>query len=232
MTQSNILWCSQKISDLPNGSDWLSNRELNRLKNMRSTRRRADWRLGRWTAKQALLPYLNKSHNIKDLREIEILAAEDSAPEVFIDNKPAPVAISLSHSGEIGFCAINTNNTPVGCDLEFVDSHSDSFISDYFTVQEQELMNQVPKGERPFYTTLIWSAKESALKALRKGLSLDTRSVQVDLTQEPGTEIWHPMSVEYTESSQVFHGWWREFGDSIYTIVTDPRPGIPVVVTV
>ncbi len=232
MTQSNILCCSQKLNDLPNGDDWLSDRELDFLKNLRISRRKVDWRLGRWTAKKLLLPTLNKSHIIKDPSEIEIIAAEDSAPEVFIYKKPAPVTISISHSGEIGFCAVNINNSPVGCDLEFVDSRSDSFISDYFTVREQEWMNQVSKGERPLVSTLIWSAKESALKALRMGLNIDTQCVQVDLTQDPGTENWHPMSVEYTESSKVFHGWWREFGDSIYTIVADPRPGIPVLVPV
>lgn len=232
LPQSNILWCSQKLSDLPKGNDWLSVRELEFLDNMKFTKRRADWRLGRWTAKQTLLPYLNKSHKITKPIEIEILTDEDSAPEVFINNQPAPVTISISHSRDVGFCAVDTRNSPVGCDVEFVEARTTEFIADYFTEKERAKFAQTPQAEQPLLGTLIWSAKESALKALRKGLSLDTRCVEVQLSFKQKPENWYPLTVRYVKTQQKFQGWWREDGEFVYSVVAEPKAGHPVYVLI
>ena len=76
---------------------------------MRFAKRQADWRLGRWTAKNAVAAYLNLPSDPQALTDIEIRPAPSGAPEVFIADQPARVTISLSHRAGVAACAV----TPV-----------------------------------------------------------------------------------------------------------------------
>ena len=69
-------------------------------------------------------------------------------------------------------------------------------------------------------TTLLWSAKESALKALREGLRRDTRSVRVRLLDGgfDGTG-WSALRVECAATSRLFSGHWRRIGSEVFTVV-------------
>ena len=67
----------------------------------------------------------------------------------------------------------------LGCDLEVIEPHSDAFITDFFTAEEQALITKASAEDRFLVATLLWSAKESALKALHAGLRLGTLSVAV-----------------------------------------------------
>ena len=53
-----VYWLEQSEGDVPTTDDWLSPDEVVRLSTMRIAKRRSDWRLGRWTAKNALAVYL------------------------------------------------------------------------------------------------------------------------------------------------------------------------------
>jgi len=75
---------------------------------------------------------------------------------------------------------------------------------------------------------LLWSAKESALKALHQGLRLDTRSLIVSLGDGPYERIgWSPLRVRHTDG-QLFHGWWRCGDCAVRTVVADPVPAVPI----
>jgi 4'-phosphopantetheinyl transferase len=176
-----VYWLEQTEADLPGENDWLSASEAARLTNFRFPRRRADWRLGRWTAKVAVAAYLNAPNCPPGLASIEIRPAPSGAPEVFVANQPADVSISLSHRGGVAACAMAQSGAVLGCDLELVEPRSEAFISDYFTPEEQALLAQADTADRFRLVALLWSAKESALKALHTGLRLDTRSVIVRL---------------------------------------------------
>ena len=175
----DVYWLEQTEADLPAENDWLSASERLRLDGMRFAKRHADWRLGRWTAKRALAAYLNLPSHPQHLADIEIRSAPSGAPEVFIANQPAGVAISLSHRAGVAACAITLSGAELGCDLEIVEPRSDAFIADYFATEEQALIERTSAAERSLLLALLWSGKESALKALRTGLRLDTRSVTV-----------------------------------------------------
>src|SRR5207248_6967090 len=88
-----VFWLEQCEADVPGDDTWLSPQELVSLDGLRFAKRRADWRLGRWTAKCAIGAYLD----LQALREIEIIAASDGAPEVRLSKRHAGVTISLSH---------------------------------------------------------------------------------------------------------------------------------------
>jgi 4'-phosphopantetheinyl transferase len=224
---TDIYWQEQNESDVPGANNWLGTSELLRLSSLRFPKRRSDWRLGRWTAKRAVAICLNIPDDRQTLARIEIRAAPSGAPEVFLDNEPANSTISLSHSSGRAICAVGPASVALGCDLEQVESRSHAFLSDYFTAEEQALICRAPAADRPRLLALLWSAKESALKALHAGLRLDTRSVSVRLDgigfADPD---WNPLEVH--TRNQVFHGWWRHSENFIETVVADPAPSVPV----
>ena len=234
----NIYWVEQSQSDVPNHDDWLAKSELRRLERLRISKRRDDWRLGRWTAKRALATVLGLPQDHTSLMNIEILAGSSGAPEVYIDHKPASASISLSHRDGVAACAIAQSTIPLGCDVELIETRSDAFVGDYFTATEQAFIATQRRGERDRLVTLLWSEKESVLKALRVGLRADTRSVVINLgVGHPqrdeqhfrngsdsfslcrSPEEWHSFQA-VLESDQVLYGWWNTSGSLVKTFAT------------
>jgi len=245
----NVYWLEQSAADVPVLNNWLSAGELARLKGMRFEKRRADFRLGRWTAKRALSAYLNLPADFAAMARIEIRPEPSGAPEVFLADKLADVTISLSHRAGTAICAIAASGVALGCDLEVIEPRSDAFLADYFTTEEQEFVACVQASERSQILALLWSAKESALKALREGLRLDTRSLRVEAVaaemQEEGqirdsaltscpsfvADIWHPLYVRFG-ADQVFQGWWQHANDVLRTMVATPFPSQPILLVI
>ncbi len=225
--ESEIYWLEQTEADVPPEDDWLSPGERVILEGLRYAKRRADWRLGRWVAKCAANAYL-KSIPPTSLAEIEIRALPSGAPQVMLPNGLAPAAISLSHRSGIGMCAIGRPDTAIGCDLEVVEAHSTAFMRDYFTEEEEWEIAQAPAGRLQTLVAVLWSAKESALKALQEGLRLDTRSVSVRLGSWANeTARWYPLQVRY-QRGELFHGWWQQTGNVVRTLVARPKPEMPM----
>ena len=234
----NVYWLEQTESDVPADNDWLSANEAIRLNAMRIPKRRADWRLGRWTAKSALSSYLHLPAALDSFKDMEICAAPDGAPEAFVDRHPAAVAISLSHSFGKAICVVAASNLHLGCDLERIEPRSPAFVADYFTKTEQTRITQALAEDRNRLVTLLWSAKESALKALRAGLRLDTRSVVVDpFVPSFDLNVWSPLNVRYVgqglpegrlAGDHIFNGWWRATDSIVRTLVAAPAPDLPI----
>lgn len=246
----DVYWLEQSEADVPAGNDWLSPREVVCLSRLRFPKRRADWQLGRWTAKCALADYLKVCAVPKVLASIELHPSESGAPEFFFENRSSSVPISLSHRAGIAVCAVAPSGGALGCDLETIEPRSHAFLTDYFTTEEQALVAQASPADRFRLLALLWSAKESALKALRAGLRLDTRSVIVSPAgalqvqgeanngckkdpaliggQPSDLSCWRPLQVRHTDG-QTFHGWWRQAGNLLRTVVAVPPPGPPIV---
>jgi 4'-phosphopantetheinyl transferase len=222
----NISWLEQTETDVPAENQWLSVKEMSRLAAMPIPKRRADWRLGRWTAKQAVAAILNLRTS---LANIEIRPAPSGAPEVFLHDQPAEIAISLSHRDGTALCSVAPLGTIFGCDLELIEPRSDAFVADYFTADEKAFIQQTAMSERSRLLALLWSGKESALKALRVGLRLDTTcmSVRLDGCFEGKGQEWRPLQVHYS-AGQVFGGWWRLQNNLVRTVVSDPPLPTPL----
>lgn len=241
----NVFWLQQTEADVPADNDWLCGVEKLRLSGMRFPKRRADWRLGRWTAKCACAAYLGRSAQARLLSEIEIRPALSGAPEVFVAGRAA-AAISLSHRDGAAMVAISAPGIALGCDLEVVEPRSDAFIADYFTPEEEAVVARASRLDWPALVALFWSAKESALKALHEGLRLDTRSVIVNLSENRqisrdalqnssaqalpawphaasnfGQNDWHALQVRYISCDHTLHGWWQCTGSLVRTVVAD-----------
>ena len=225
----DVFWLEQSAADVPAHDDWLSASETRVLNGMRFAKRRADWRLGRWTAKRALAVYLNVPGDTHALTAIEITTEPSGAPQAIFANKPAAVTISLSHRAGRAICAIARSGAVLGCDLEMIEPRSEAFAADYFTAEEQALVVHAPATDRYRVLALLWSAKESVLKALRVGLRLDTRCVIVSLAGElwrEGGDGWHPLEARYDDKT--FHGWWHNQGSFLRTLVGAPAPVEPI----
>jgi 4'-phosphopantetheinyl transferase len=251
----DVYWLEQTEADTPAENDWLSASEATRLNGMRFAKRRGDWRLGRWTAKLATVAYLSAlGHRFLTLADCEIRSGPSGAPEVFVANKPAGVVISLSHRAGAALCLVAPSGTALGCDLEVIEPHSDAFIADYFTTEEQAMIARASVPDRPRLVTLLWSGKESALKALHMGLRLDTRCVVVTpvgalqsqnedgegclqwesanrstFTVRPLRVVnnWRPLRVRYIKG-QIFHGWWEHTSNFLRTMVAAPPAARPM----
>jgi 4'-phosphopantetheinyl transferase len=226
MTTLDIYCLEQSEADMPADNAWLSAGETVRLESFRFPKRRSDWRLGRWTAKCAVAAYLKLPVAPARLAEIEIQARPSGAPQVIINNQVAPVEISLSHRDGVAMCAVTDAGAEIGCDLEAVEEHSQSFIADYFTEEERSVIARAPVSSRHLMISALWSAKESALKVLQQGLRADTRSVSVHLDHRLTEDQWYTLQVDCIQGEE-FYGWWQAAGDHVRTIVAKPRPNMP-----
>ena len=219
-------WLLQHLADVPEGDDWLGAGERRVLAALRFAKRRRDWRLGRYAAKRAVRTFLEIPGLPPDAPEIR--AAADGAPEALRDGVALPVVLSISHSGGCGLCAVAAAPVALGCDIERLEERGEALVRDYFTPGEIDYCLGATGELRTLRANLVWSAKESVLKALREGLRRDTRSVEVDPGAETGGERngWNPWTGRCLESGRHFSGWWRAREGYVLTLASD-REGVP-----
>lgn len=218
-----VAWMQVSAEQVPDGDRWLTRAERATLRRLAFEPRRGDWRMGRWAAKRAVTEWLSARDLPMSHEEVEVVAAGDGHPEVRVPGMTEPPGISLSHGDGAAVCAVLPRDRAVGCDIERVLDRSPAFVSAYMTAREQEWVAERPLLDRPRLVTLLWSAKESALKALREGLRLDVRTVEV---LRPRTELdaavgeWRRLVVQVGEPRpQLFWGWWQERDCSVVVIV-------------
>jgi 4'-phosphopantetheinyl transferase len=213
-------WLLLRSDDVPAELDWLGPWERGHLATLHRTKRRNDWLLGRWTAKQTVLGAAEFARDIPDLASMEIRATQGGAPQVFLAGEPLPLAISLSHRAGAGLGVVSASGF-LGCDVEWVEDRSAAFVEDYFTGVERELILEQGPAGRALLTNAFWSAKESVLKAMGVGLRVDTRSLSVRMSEEPRAGTWKPFSVRHSRDEVEFQGWWRRHDNWILTVVAE-----------
>lgn len=209
---------TSEMAAVPEHDAWLTEAERLWSSTRRLPKRRADWRLGRWVAKGAAKVALGLPD--LPLERIEVLASEGGAPVLCLlpPRRGPHVSLSLSHSEGVGFAAARLGHVRLGCDLEAIAPRSEAFVSDYFTSAESEWIRAEP-AERDLRATLLWSAKESTLKALGEGLRLDTRLVEVEGTVPNGDGMWAPVRV--VRDRQAFVGWWRRTPGFVWSLLLE-----------
>jgi 4'-phosphopantetheinyl transferase len=212
----DILWLTQSLDDVPADDAWLGPQELVTLHRFRVPKRLHEWRLGRWTAKCAVASVLGPEL-VLSFPALEVIASPDGAPEVWFGDHPAPVSISVSHSDQVGLAVVGPRRLALGCDVESVEERSPTFVTDYFTGRETALIEASNADERDLLATLLWSAKESALKALRTGLRADTRSIEISPQETGAADGWRGLEIRPGR----LWGWWREAGSMVITVVSN-----------
>lgn len=222
-----VSWLQRHERDVPDGDGWLSEGERAVQARLVVPPRLADWRLGRWTAKAALAHVLE----VDPLR-VAVLAAEDGAPEPWLDGQPLALSLSITHRSALALAVVG-DGVRVGGDLEVVEPRSDAFVREWFGEAEQHMIaTALTAGPAPELPCLLWSAKEATAKVLREGLRLDPRGALVSLEddREPGEPVghWQRFSVDWADQGPVVSGWWRRDGSFVRTIAAAPSCPLPV----
>jgi 4'-phosphopantetheinyl transferase len=216
-------WLARGEASLPAGTRWLSPTEAARAAALSYPKRRTEYLLRRLAAKHAVAAVTGRSSKPAALAGIEVPNAPSGAPYVLLDGAPPGFDVSVTDRAGWAVCVVGRQ---VGCDLELVEPRSPAFMRDFLTAAEQRFVAARAAGdERDAAANVIWSAKESALKLLRTGLRLDTRSVQVTVGA-PGRDGWGPLSVRGAEGPPIA-GWWRREGAFLLTVATtgpSPQP--------
>jgi 4'-phosphopantetheinyl transferase len=219
-------WLTCSLAEVPSGEAWLGRSERAALARLRIEKRRADWRLGRHTAKAAVGAFLSVEPG-----RIEIVPAPGGAPCARLDGVRAEVELSLSHRAGCGLAVVASPGVPVGCDLELIEARSAAFVEQWLAPAERELVRRARATERAWLTNLIWSAKEAAAKARGEGLRLDVRHAEVSIGEPAGgAGGWRPLNVDWGEGpSQRDDGWFRREAEWVMTVAggdpgTPPKP--------
>jgi 4'-phosphopantetheinyl transferase len=167
-----IHWLVQSLDDCPEirrgdaTPAWLGAAEQARLAGFKVEKRRRDWLLGRWTAKNLVQRYLAQSAGeAPALDAIFIGADADGAPYAAKGDEQGrlPLSLSISHSQGTAFCGVieirrleigdwrvdATSQSPIsnlqsltrpslGCDLELIEPREGNFLDSFFAVEEIE----------------------------------------------------------------------------------------------
>lgn len=221
-----IGFLARRLSDVPDGDDWLTAAEREWHTDRRSAKRVADWRLGRWTAKAAVAAFLSLQDR-KPTGTVEVLAAADGAPEAFADGEALPVVLSLSHSHHRAVSAVAGVGVALGCDLEQIEPRSPAFVETYLTADERASLEVAEEASRDLLANLFWSAKESALKAVRHGLRADPRSLEVAIAPLSG-QPWERLRITGADDAPALEGRWSQIGGFVATVVARPAPELIV----
>jgi 4'-phosphopantetheinyl transferase len=217
---SRMRWLARGEEHLPGDRSWLSEGEAAYVDGKRFTKRRVEFLVARWTAKQALGRVLSTPLTTAGLRRIEVRHAPSGAPVACLDGDPVDLQISLTDRAGWAVCLVGAGSGRLGCDLELVEPRSDAFVRDYLTAAERRYVDAAADvTARNVAANLVWSAKESGLKVLTTGLRRDTRSVEVTVSTA-SVDAWAPLTVRTVEGHQ-FPGWWRRFGSFILTLAAE-----------
>lgn len=216
----------QHESAVPRDDAWLTAGEREVAAGLRSAARRRDWRLGRWTAKRLVLRELGLCTAPAALCALAIAADCDGGPVPWLEGARLPFALSLSHRAGSAFACIAPDGVALGCDLERDEPRSDAFLRHFLAGAEQRELATHPAAGRA--ATLLWSGKESALKALGTGLRCDARDVVVQVASlDLDARGWQPVQVQRPDRAPLT-GWWCRRGAWFLTVVADAPLGAPV----
>ncbi len=93
---------------------------------------------------------------------------------------------NLSHSGDYVLCSISTERgAKVGCDIETVKEARLRVARRFFLPSETAWIEGQPsERERKEAFYRLWVLKESFMKAVRRGMGLDTRSFEIGFDGE------------------------------------------------
>lgn len=225
-----IHWLVQSAASYPGFPDGvvldgvLHPREQTKFASLKTEKRRQDWLLGRWTAKQLIGAVLAQETGERPL--LDTIEVQNGAMGEPIVNCQSLLTLSISHSNAHAFCAVvEKPDWPLGADIERIEARSEAFVTDYFTKEECRLVERWAGEMRNVAVTAVWSAKEAVLKALHLGLTVDTRSVACmiePLGERPLT--WTPFTIhcdntKLPQTAPALTGWWRTYENFVLTLV-------------
>ena len=104
-----------------------------------------------------------------------------------------PEQFNLSHSGSYSACVLA--DVPIGLDIQLDRAYHPGISSRCFTAEEKKVLEGAPSKDYAF--SMLWSLKESYLKAMGCGLrrSMQSFSIEFDIASDhascDGARFWH-----------------------------------------
>jgi phosphopantetheine--protein transferase-like protein len=141
------------------------------------------WVAGRLASKQALNDYLvAQGHNPIPPQEISVLYNPNGSPILCdLKGKKLDFLISISHSNEYAVASIAEAKdlSGLGIDIEKIRSFRTETTTAFMTERELEIYERAPADQKNYFATLIWTGKESVLKALGTGLKIHPGRIEL-----------------------------------------------------
>ena len=219
---TSLRWLAARQEEAPRGEAWLSTDERAAVARLSVPKRRDDWLLGRWAGKRVLVA----TGLAPSAEEVSILASASGAPEAFVLGRPAGVALSLTHSHGVAVALLGPAGTRVGVDLERIEERTEGFLADWFTGAEQGFVAASPAEGRALAATLVWSAKEAVMKALREGLRIPPKAVEVTPERGAADGTWRAFEAR-GPGGEGWGGWWKVEEGNVLSAVGETPSGPP-----
>ena len=131
-------------------------------------------------AAEVLMRRVLSSH--MGVSEGEIIVERDRFNKPFLPG--ADIFFNISHSADRVACAVDT--APLGVDLERIRSVPEmmEIVTRYFSAEERLTLESCPEPGRLDCFFVLWTLKESFVKAAGKGLSIPLDSFSVRITSD------------------------------------------------
>ncbi|MGH1325465.1 4'-phosphopantetheinyl transferase family protein [Bacillus pretiosus] len=121
--------------------------------------------VGRYAAKKAVSAFIKDER----LHEIQITPGIFNQP-IVKHSSAMNVQVSISHCDSMGFAIAFSEETPIGIDIERINTDNKNILAAQMTVGEKRLAKFLSLPDETMYT-LLWTAKESLSKVLKTGLT-------------------------------------------------------------
>ncbi|NLP13741.1 MAG: 4'-phosphopantetheinyl transferase superfamily protein [Clostridium sp.] len=156
-------------------SSLLSDKELQYLLGLKNKKNYIQWISGRYAVKSAFFKYKYEEQSVMDLKCVDVLRGEDSAPYIL---QHPDICVSITHS--FPYCIGVVSNRKIGIDIEKVFNPKDALIKRYFSEGEREhLESLLGTEEYSKKATILWTRKEAVSKVLKLGMNMDFKTVDV-----------------------------------------------------
>lgn len=185
-------------------TDYFTVNERTRFEQLICPKRKVEWAWGRFVAKKLVRRYYREvdSHVIP-FTDIEIDNDDQGKPLFSIRNGAGKFSknscqLSISHRRGMVCAALvpSTSCLGLGIDCEWIEPRPKLFAETFFTASECESLNKFSEGERDTAMTTLWSIKEAVLKALGRGLTIDTNAIVVAIDELPSNH-WSSCSIDF-----------------------------------
>jgi 4'-phosphopantetheinyl transferase len=191
---------------------------------IKNLKRRSQWLHGRWTAKNLLQKY-HPDCSSSPLSEILIKKSETGAPfAAHPIGRELSGSLSISHKDALAASAlVLESQARIGIDLERIESRMVEYFEAYLTSQELDTLETCRIGDQPLFLTLIWSAKESVLKAIGSRFQ-EPKDIEINVLLEEAKTDWahYEILVSLDKKNPLiefnWQGWWKVYKKYILTI--------------
>jgi 4'-phosphopantetheinyl transferase len=179
------------MSDLPQGTEpgaaVLSAGELDLCRKLKTAKRRRDWLSGRIAVKRLVRRKLAAAGVRLELNAIEVYNHESGEPYVklpALSGLGLNIRVSISHSRQYALAAMAEQGARLGADVETIEPREKGWLD--LMAHESERIQAVVTN--PAAQTVLWTLKESVLKVLGVGLTVDLHDVRF-VQDEDGTPV-------------------------------------------